>query len=63
MHFKALFNKNLGIQYWQIIHQSKVYKVEKTNTYDSDPFFKTVEINFDIFYRFAILTQFFPFRQ
>ena len=45
MHFKALFNKNLGIQYWQIIHQSKVYKVEKTNTYDSDPFFKTVEID------------------
>ena len=44
MHFTRLFNEKLGIPYWQIIHQSKAYKVEKRNTYDSDPFFETVEI-------------------
>ena len=43
-HLTALFNEKLGIQQWQIIHQSKAYKVEKRNTHDSDPFFETVEI-------------------
>ena len=41
----ALFNEKLGIKQLKIIDQSKADEVKKTNTYDSDPIFETMEID------------------
>ena len=44
MQFAVLMIDQLKIHIWQIIHQSKVDKVRKTNTYDSNYHFETVRI-------------------